>query len=220
MTESAIAESAAKAMNPETFDVLDYLENGDIAQDTVSIYTHKQSARDLAELVAQREAEIANRREAERRLAAKGGEQILGLDEAPAGDDEDTEYDDAINELVAKLEETKLVFHMKSVSPVLTRAINKSYDAKKKEAKAEKPEWSAEDEAKYEDTRTFDILSRCIDYVSRGDGSEDRTPYDGTRLSKLEERLYKEQKDRLLNALYDMIYLGSYFDQALTADFS
>lgn len=218
MTENT-EQKITEAMNPEEFDVLDYLENGDIAQDTVTIYTSKQGARDLAELRAQRNAVLEERYAAQRRRAAQGKEEVLGLDESPS-DDDDTEYDDAINEIVAKLEETKIVVHMKSISPVLVRAINNNYDAKKKAARAEKADWSAEDEAKFEDTRTFDILSRAIDYIVRGDGAEDRTPYTGDRLASLEERLYKEQKDRIMNALFDMVYLGSYFDQALTADFS
>ena len=213
MTEKTIADAVAEAMNPEEFDVLDYLETGDVAEDKVTIYTHLPSSRRLEELMLERTAVIEQRRAEAHRAAEKGESPILGLGETPV-EDEDTVYDDEINALVEKLEETKLVFHMKSVAPGLVRAINKSYDAKKPK------DLDAQADSEYEDKRTADILSRAIDRVERGDGSIDPKPWDAARLSKAEERLYKEQSGRLLNALYDMVYAGAYFEKALTADFS
>lgn len=213
MTEKTIAEAVAESMNPEEFDVLDYLDEGRVAEDKVTIYTDLPSARQLAELMAEREQEIAKQRAEAARLAKAGESPVLGLDEVPE-EDLDTVYDDAINEVVEELEKTKLVFHMKSVAPSLVRAINKNYDAKKEK------DLDPIEDAKYEDKRTSDILSRAIDHVVRGDGSVDPKPWDAERLAKAEVKLYSEQSARLLSALYDMVYAGSYFERALTADFS
>lgn len=213
MTEKTIAEAVAESMNPEEFDVLDYLDEGRVAEDKVTIYTDLPSARQLAELMAEREQEIAKQRAEAARLAKAGESPVLGLDEVPE-EDLDTVYDDAINEIVEELEKTKLVFHMKSVAPSLVRAINKNYDAKKEK------DLDPIEDAKYEDKRTSDILSRAIDHVVRGDGSVDPKPWDAERLAKAEVKLYSEQSARLLSALYDMVYAGSYFERALTADFS
>ena len=213
MTKKTIAEAVAESMNPEEFDVLDYLDEGRVAEDKVTIYTDLPSARQLAELMAEREQEIAKQRAEAARLAKAGESPVLGLDEVPE-EDLDTVYDDAINEVVEELEKTKLVFHMKSVAPSLVRAINKNYDAKKEK------DLDPIEDAKYEDKRTSDILSRAIDHVVRGDGSVDPKPWDAERLAKAEVKLYIEQSARLLSALYDMVYAGSYFERALTADFS
>ena len=203
---------------PEEFDVLEYLDNAEIAEDTVMIYTNLPSSRRLAQLMAERAQVIEERRAAERKryqaMAAGENPEPLGLTEDIDEEDEDTIYDDEINELHAKLEKTKMVFEMVSVAPKLVRAINDSYTAKKPK------DLSIEDEAKYEDKRTSDILSRAIKRVTLGNGQVDPKPWDHERLSNLEVRLYKDQAARLLNALYDMVYAGEYFERALTVDFS
>lgn len=213
MTEENVSANVEAVLNPETFDVLDYLTNGAVAEDTIGVYTDLASARRLDELVGEREIAIAEKRAAERQLLEVGKADTLGITELD-DEDEDTVYDDEINALVAELEKTKLVFHMRSVAPSLVRAINKSYDAKKEKG------LSAEDEALYEDKRTADILSRAITAVELGDGTLDSAKWDAARLQKLEEVFYKEQSARLFNALFDMVYAGSYFDKAITADFS
>ena len=212
MTDN-LDKTMAEKLNPETFDVLEYLDNAEVAEDEVSIYTNLRKARRLNELVTIRTEEIIQRNE-DRLAALKDGKtEVLGLDEVPE-EDEDTVYDEEINALVEELEKTKLVFKMKSVAPKLVRAINKSYDAKKPKG-LDKVE-----NDKYEDKRTADILARAISEVVTGDGSVDPTAWDAERLQDLEERLYTEQSARLLTALHDMVYAGAYFEKAITADFS
>lgn len=206
MNEEKIKEYVEEALNPEEFDILDYLDDAPLAQDTVSIYMDVQKSRELSRLMAERQEVIRKARESEQ----KGKVEVLGLDETA---DDDTEYDEAINELVEELEKTKMTFHMKSVAPALVRAIDKSYLAKRKEDMTE------EESAKYDDKRASDILSRAIDYVVVGDGRKDTKEWTGERLADLEKRLYSEQADRLISSLYDMVYAGHYLEQAITADF-
>lgn len=212
MNEEKFEAIANEVLNPEEFSVLDYLDNLTVANDTVSIYTDLAGSRELARLMEERALEVEQIRKA-RATAKKADIESLSIAETN-DDDEDTQYDEAINALVAQLEKTKLTFHLKSVAPALVRAINKSYDAKKGSDLTE------EEDNKYEDRRTSDILSRAIEYVTLGDkGAEDRRPWDAERLSALEERLYKEQSARLLTGLYDMVFAGEYFERAITADF-
>lgn len=207
MNEEKIKALVDEAMDTETFDVLEYLEGTPPAHDEVTIYRDVAGSRELDELVKQREAVLLRRR----RDAERGVEtSTLAIVEA----DDDTEYDTAINELVDRLEKTALTFKLSTVAPKLVRSIEKSYQAKVK------PEWTEEQTTKHIEKRNADVLSRAIVQVSRGDGAIDPTPWTAKRLLELEELLYPQQFERLLSALYDIVYTGQVIEDALTVDFS
>lgn len=205
MTEEKMVEAVESALNPEEFDVISYLQNQPVAKDTEDIYTNVPASKKLDELVDKRRVYIAELREAEKR----SGSSSLSISDA----DEDTEYDDEINELVGELEKTKLVFHLKSVAPALEKAIKKNYAAK-----ADK-DASPEERTAYEEKMYADILSRAIDYVETGSGQRDPKAWTPERLQTLQENLYEAQSNKLLTALSQMVYVGEIFDGSLTADF-
>lgn len=198
MSEDKVVELVEGALNPETFDVLSYLDEVPVASDSVDIYVDVASSKRLEKLLQQRADEIQKRRAA----AQRGEGPALALDEA----DDDTEFDEEINTLVNSLEQTKLTFHLKSVAPSLEKAIKKSYVAK-----ADR-DATAEEKAEYEDLMYSDILVRAIDHVETGTGQRDDTEWDPKRLRSLRDRLYEPQMAKLLQALTEMVYVGEVFD--------
>lgn len=206
MNEDKIRENVEEALNAETFDVLNYVENQEVGSDEVSVYVNVKGAKRLQKLVEQRHEYLAE----QRARTANGKSETLGLDEAY----EDTEYDDEINALVEELEKTALIFELKTVAPALVRSIDKHYAAT-----ADK-DWSEERKAEYNAERLADLLSRAIAGVRRGDGARDPQEWDKARLEAFEVQVYEEQFSKLLSALYEMVYTGTVFEEALNADFS
>lgn len=205
MNEEKIRNYVDEALDVETFNVLDYLENQPVATDEVKIYTHVGNSRKLSQLLKERNEIIALRK-------AKAQHEDYS-DLSIADEDLDTELDDEINALIEELEKTALTFKMKSVAPALVRAIEKSSEAKVQS------DWSAKEQELHRQRTTADILSRAIDGVYRGDGAVDNSEWNAQRLLKLEEALYAEQSQRLISALYEMVYTGQVFEEALTVDF-
>lgn len=205
MREEIIQSYVDEALDVETFDVLAYIEDQPVATDEVKIYTHVGNSRRLKQLMDERGEIIALRRQ----KASRDDFSDLSI----ADEDLDTDLDDEINSIIAELDKTALTFRLKTVPPALIRAIEKAA-----EAKADK-DWSPREVEKHRQNTTADILSRAIDKVVRGDGAVDETAWDTKRLLKLEEALYAEQAQRLISALYDMVYTGQVFEEALTVDF-
>lgn len=205
MTEEKIIAAVEEALNPTTFDVLSYVEDEPQAEDEIKIYVGKAGSRKLANLLADRRAILAERK----KQVAKEDYSDLSIAEA----DEDTELDPEINELIKELDKTALTFKIQTVAPKLVRAIEKSYAAKRKSS------WDQERKDAHAQKGTADILSRAIKSVTRGDGAVDPTPWTPERLIELEDNLYAEQGQRLVGALYDMVYTGQALEDALTVDF-
>lgn len=205
MNEEAVHAAVEAALNPEEFDVLDYVNNLPVATNTVKIYTNVGGARELAELLTKRQA-ILDKRDAE---AKADGYSDLSI----ADNDRDTELDDEINELLEKLDETALTFHLKSVAPKLIRAIQTAAIAK-----ADK-NWTEEQQANHNTRTTGEILAKAIDHVVLANGAVDNKPWDAERLQGFEEAMYVEQSKQLVSALYQIVYTGEVFDEVLSVDF-
>ncbi len=213
MSEETVEAYVEKALDPETFVLEDFLDDIPVAQDTLEIYTDVGRCRKLNKLLEDRADELARRREAEK----KGKKSNLSLTD----DEEDTEFDTEINELVEELEKTKLIFHLQSVAPELRKAVEQSYDAKRKAHLEQFPEEDREARAEdYSQKKNADILSRAIAGVSKGSGAVDTQEWSADRLIAVEKKLYEQQGQRLIGGLWDMVYTGDVFDKALTADFS
>lgn len=202
MNEEKIKAHLEEALDVETFDVLDFVEGVPAATDSVLIYTDIARSRRVSELLAQR-AEILRKREGD-----NGADDLSIADE-----DQDTPLDDEINELFNEMAPTGLTFEIQSVAPKLVKAIEKNYKAK------ERKSWTDEQKQEHDQARMADILSRGIVKVVRGDGATDTTPWDGERLLAFEDRVYGEQATILVSALYDMIFTGQAFQDAVTVDF-
>lgn len=205
MNEEKIQDNVSKALNPETFDVLAFIEEQPVATDEVTIYTNVAKARTLHKLMEERGEILAVRR------AKQRNDDYSDL--AISDNLEDTELDDEINEVIAELDKTALTFSLKTVAPALIRAIEKSAEAKAQ------PDWSDKELERHNEQTQADILSRAIHSVTRGDGAVDHTDWDTNRLLKLEAALYAEQAQQLIAALYSMVYTGQVFEEALTVDF-
>lgn len=203
---SGAEDRVREAMNPETFDVLAYLTEQPVAEDSFDIYTHTPSAKKLHKLMTDREAVLAERRAAEKR----GETSHLSISD----DDEDTEFDDEINALVQELERTKLTFHVNSVAPALIRAIDEKYLATSDKT------WTEEEKMKHNNRRVSDILSRAIVSTVRGDGAVDDRTWTADMLIEAEKNLYETQAKLLIGKLWEIVYIGEVFDEALTSDFS
>ncbi len=206
MNEEKIRSNVDAALNVETFNVLEYLEDQPVATDEVTIYTNVSKARALHKLMEERAVILAERH----RAIENDDYGDLSIADAT----EDTDLDDEINGVIAELERTALTFSMKTVAPALIRAIEKSAEAKAQS------DWTIKERESHQQKTTADILSRAIHSVTRGDGAVDLSSWDAQRLIKLEEALYTEQAQRLISALYDMVYTGQVFEEALTVDFS
>ena len=206
MNEEKIRSNVDAALNVETFNVLEYLEDQPVATDQVTIYTNVSKARALHKLMGERAVILAERH----RAIENDNYGDLSIADAT----EDTDLDDEINGVIAELERTALTFSMKTVAPALIRAIEKSAEAKAQS------DWTTKEQEDHLQKKTADILSRAIHSVTRGDGAVDQSTWDATRLIKLEEALYTEQAQRLISGLYEMVYTGQVFEEALTVDFS
>lgn len=205
MNEENIIESVDKALDPTKFDLFAYLDGQPVYTDGVTIYVDVKKCKELQKLVESRREELALRRERER----LGKSEALGLGES----DEDTEYDDAINALVDDLERSAIRFNTRTVAPALIRAIDKNHVAKRKGVTDEETLESLETD------RLATLFSKAIVSITVGDGTVDDTPWDKDRFLGLEERLYPEQGSKLVSHLYDMVYTGKAFDEALSVDF-
>lgn len=204
MSEEKIVDAVEEAMNTETFDVLAYLDGQPIATEKITIYVNVPKARRLHQLVDERKAVIAQRREDSK----NGKGSSLSLVE----DEEETQYDAEINELVTELEKTSMVFELQTVAPKLIKAIENKY-------KASEPKDNQKALEEHTRKSYADILSRAISRVTLGDGRVDNSEWTAERLIELEDRLYPQQAERLITALWDMINTGYVFDEALTVDF-
>lgn len=205
MNEEKVQENVEAALDVETFDVLSYLEDQPVAEDEVTIYTHVGKSRKLSGLLAQRRELIAERKDLEKKM------DISSL--SIADEEYDTEMDDEINELIAELEKSGLTFSIQTVPPALIRAVEAEGVAKAQKT------WTEEQKASHQEKTTASILARAIVKVTRGDGAVDNNPWDGERLLEAEKTLYVEQGQRLVGALYDMVYTGRVFEEALSVDF-
>ena len=205
MSEKKVKEIVEKALDAEEFDVLDYLEGQPIATDEVVIYTDVVRARRYHELMSKREDVLA-----ERELNKEHGKEAsLSLVEG----DEDTEFDEELEELREGLKKTALTFVLQTVSP------NKVKKITEKAMKKFDEDWEAAKVAEFNAKLGNEVLALGINHVVRGDGSKDMAKWDGPRLRKLEDALYTEQMQILTNALNDMVFSGAVFDEALTSDF-
>lgn len=205
MNEEKIQDNVSKALNPETFDVLAFIEEQPVATDEVTIYTNVSKARALHKLVLERNEILATRRA----KLDKDDYSALALTD----NEQDTELDDDINAIIEELERTALTFKLKTVAPALKRAIEKASEAKTQK------DWTEQELTRHSERTQADILSRAISSVTRGDGAVDLSDWDADRLLKLEEALYSEQAQQLITALYEMVYTGEVFSEALTVDF-
>lgn len=205
--ENSIVEAAVEAaLNPETFDAMDYLKQQPVAVDTVDIYVDVAKARRVAKLLSERGEYLAERRAREK--AGKANDLSIG------DADEDTEFDDEINSLLEDLEATKMIYHIQSVAPALRKAIEKKYAA------TTDKEWSAEELETHERKSVADVLGRAISHVELPNGAVDNAKYTPKRLMDLEDNLYEEQGAKLITALWAMVHTGQIFDEVISADFS
>lgn len=205
MNEEKIRTAVDEALNADEFDVIGYIQGQAVATDSVAVYVNVAAAKRLRKLVEERRVAIAARRALGDNYTAN-----LGLDEAF----EDTEYDDEINALVDELESTAIIFELQSLAPSLVKAIEKSYIAK-----ADK-RWSAEEQAKHDEERLTDILTRTIASVRKAGGPENTAPWDKEKLNAFEAEVYPEEFNKLVRGMYEMVYTGTIFEEALNADFS
>lgn len=212
-TDQYITDTVTEALDPETFDIFSYIEEQSVADDTVDIYVNAKDSKRLTELLDSRNEELARRREAEKR----GDSSALSL----ADDDEDTDFDDEINELVTRLEASKLVFTVQTVAPSLRKAIENKYNSTvpKNENGLSTEEYN-ELVQKHSNNRVADVLARAIKGVSLGDGTPIPGEWTKEKLLKLENDLHDVQSDRLIGKLWGMVHIGHVFDEALNADFS
>lgn len=202
---SAVEE---KLNSPEDFDVFAYIDEQPLAEDEVVIATNGKAVGEMVKLLNLRDAELEVRAEMAKQM--KDVEYLSIADE-----DQDTEYDERINELTEIIAETSLTFEMQSVAPTLVKAINKSYTAKEKSIESE------EEKEAHKERREADILRRAIKAVRTGDGSKRSTKeWTVEDILDLDNRFHPEQGAKLITALYNIVYMGQAFDQALTPDFS
>ena len=96
MNEEKIRSNVDAALNVETFNVLDYLEDQPVATDEVTIYTNVSKARALHKLMEERAVILAERR----RAIENDDYGDLSITDAA----EDTDLDDEINGVIAELE--------------------------------------------------------------------------------------------------------------------
>lgn len=204
MTQKTVENYVEEAMNPETFDVLSYLDDQPVATDEITIYVDVAKARKFHKLVSDRKT-LLEQRQAD---TQRGKASSLSL----ADDEEETEFDDEINALLASMEETALHFTIKSVAPALGKAIEKKFIATA-------PRDDAEALADHQRLGVAEHLAHAIASVRTGSGAVDDAAWTGSRLISLEDRLFPEQAQRLISALYDMVNTGYVFDEALTVDF-
>lgn len=203
MSEENIVAAVETAMNPETFSVLDYLDEQPVATESITIYVDVVKARRLQQLMDERKALIEQRQ----KDTQAGKSASLSLVE----DDEETEFDDEINELVSALEETAMHFDLQTVAPKLVKSIEKHYEATA-------PKDNEVALVEHKQRGTADILARAIKQVTVGNGRVD-SDWTGEKLLALEDRLYIQQAQRLVSALYDMVNTGYVFDESITVDF-
>lgn len=204
MSEEKIVAAVEEAMNPETFNVLAYLDDQPVATENITIYVDVPKARRLHQLMDERKELVEKRK----KDAQSGKSSSLSLVE----DDEETEYDDEINELVEALEKTAMHFELQTVAPKLVKSIEKHYAATA-------PKDNAVALEEHNHKKSADVLSRAIKQVTVGSGQVD-ADWSAEKLMDLEDRLYIQQAQRLVSALYDMVNTGYVFDEALTVDFS
>lgn len=209
MTEEEMVSAVEEKLNsPEDFDVFAYIDEQPLAEDEVVIATNGKAVGEMVKLLNLRDAELEVRAEMAKQM--KDVEYLSIADE-----DQDTEYDERINELTKIIEETSLTFEMQSVAPTLVKAINKNYTAKEKSAETE------EEKERLKERREADILRRAIKAVRTGDGGKRSTKeWTVEEILDLDNRFHPEQGAKLITALYNIVYMGQAFDQALTPDFS
>lgn len=207
MSEENIIEAVETALNPDTFDVLAYVENQEVSTEEISIYVNIKAARQLEALMQKRNEEIHKQRELEK----LGGASSLSI----ADEDEDTQYDTEINELIAELEKTALIFELKTVAPKLVRAITKKYLA------TFPKNGTAQEQQDHEENMNADILRRAIKSVRPAfSETKDTSEWSNEKLLAFEPTLYPEQGTKFITALHSITYTGQVFEEALTADFS
>lgn len=209
MVEEDIVGQVEEVLSkPEEFDVFAYIDEQPVGQREVTIATNGAAVVELNDLLDQRTAILEERKEAAKRM---GDVSQLSI----ADEDEDTEFDDRINELVKTIEETALIFELQSIAPKLTKSIRQNYTAKKSALETD------EEKEQLDEKMEADILRRTIKAVRTGDGSKRSTnEWTIEDILELDTRFHPEQSAKLITEMYNITYMGDIFDRALTPDFS
>lgn len=200
-----IKNNVDQAMDSKTFNVLDYISEAPVATDTVTVYTDVANARKLSKLLSKREDILIKR---------KNPRNDDGTSDLSISDEDDwTEYDDEINGLVEELEKTALIFETQTVAPKLVDAMEKASVAKTD------PSWSADEVARHKERSTAEILAKAIKRVTAVATGDVDESWDGDKVLQLEKSLYPEQAQHVIGSLYEIVYTGRVFDEALSVDF-
>lgn len=205
MNEENIKTNVEQAMDTKTFNVLDYISGAPVATDTVTVYTDVAKARELSKLLAKRDEVLMKRKNPR---SDEGTSDLSISDE-----DEWTEYDDDINKLHEELEQTALVFETQTVAPALIDAMEKESVAKTD------PSWTVDQVAKHKERSTAKILAKAIKRVTAVATGETDEDWDADKVLQLEKSLYPEQAQHVIGSLYEIVYTGRVFDEALSVDF-
>lgn len=204
----------------EEFDLSEWLDGATSPKDTVTVYRDGETLRNLQKLLAYVEAAKAQSGEQKR--------QLLSLVDEHDVDAIDSEVEDQIAELRAKLAASGLTFEVEGLAPMETSLIQKKVakrfkgqkdaDGKEYADGAEHPDYGfALDEA---------YISRCVKATRNADGKlvkKSWTPEEIHQLRYNEETgrgLPANEFGRLSQKVVSVVYMRYDMDQLITQDFS
>lgn len=189
------------ATNSETFDVLEFVTNAKLPEDTVSVNTDYAAGMRLNKIFAAEAAREKN--------AKKGKKDSLSI-----GDDYDDVTDEnEVNELYERLAATAITFKLRGLAPAARKAIQNNLRATLNYTEgAENPE--------YWEALNTKIVADTIQSVTNASCQTDPNKWTPERLAKLEEIAHPEEFSKLLIAALELNFATQLVEAKVNADFS
>jgi hypothetical protein len=202
ITTPDVPAELTDALAAETFDVFSFVAGSATPEKLQTIYTNNKAAHELAVIL-----DDEKRREADKKNNKKK------VDDLSIADEEDQLDEARVNELVAELEASKLIFELKGLAPA-------AMDALIKHEQATNPYVEGGENPEYNKAVNDKVYVKTIKSISKVDGTRAATLPNESNLEDFLKQFTADQRLALDNAIWEVSTLGGYFDQAVTADFS
>lgn len=196
-TETIIEDVMTELGDPETFDVLEFVNGSATPVREVVVYTNADAVLKLGTIFNKEEA---------RTQAVKDGE-VLSL-----ADDYEVTDEDEVNALYEELTKTALTFHLKGLAP-------KVIDAMEKHLRATHDYKEGKENEAYNEAVNMELIARSITSVDRADGTTNSNPWTAEMADDLAVSLYPTELQKLFNAVAEVTYIGNAFHQVAKTDF-
>jgi len=214
VNEAEVTAVVEEMKADETFDLVEALNEVTYPTGAVKVYLDAAGAEELNELLANK-AELA--REA-LKFSAEAQGSMTDAPEKVAIDEEIAALEAREKELIERVSNSALTFHMRGVAPELWRILVKEVRRKNKADK------NATQEEKEEAQETqllkldMELVAKAIIKVTNAKGVSDERAFKVETVEKLHDKLLQSEWERVLDKANTLTFANSVFHNVKAAD--